>query len=122
MERLPLGRHARQVLVPDQRGFLPAVTFTIIAGARSGRATLGAATGAGTPKEVWSFVTWVAYACYLHARATAGWKGRKAAYLALFAFACWIWNYYGVKHPAQRQALVRGRLTGGSGTLVSCLL
>ncbi|MBO0518166.1 cytochrome c biogenesis protein CcsA, partial [Streptomyces beijiangensis] len=48
------------------------------------------------PKETWSFITWVVYACYLHARATAGWKGRKAAYLALFAFGCWIWNYYGV--------------------------
>ena len=32
----------------------------------------------------------------LHARATAGWKGRKAAYLALLAFGCWLFNYYGV--------------------------
>src|SRR5690606_12752941 len=48
------------------------------------------------PKETWSFITWVAYAGYLHARATAGWKGRKAAYLALAAFACWLFNYYGV--------------------------
>ncbi|MZE73851.1 c-type cytochrome biogenesis protein CcsB, partial [Streptomyces sp. SID5789] len=31
-----------------------------------------------------------------HARATAGWKGRKAAYLALIAFGCWLFNYYGV--------------------------
>ena len=28
------------------------------------------------PKEVWAFITWVVYAGYLHARATAGWKGR----------------------------------------------
>ena len=48
------------------------------------------------PKETWSFITWVAYACYLHARATAGWKGRKAAVLALIAFACFLFNYYGV--------------------------
>ena len=32
------------------------------------------------PKEVWAFITWVVYAAYLHARATAGWKGRNAAY------------------------------------------
>lgn len=47
-------------------------------------------------QETWSFITWVAYAGYLHARATAGWKGRKAAYLALIAFGCWLFNYYGV--------------------------
>ena len=35
------------------------------------------------PKEVWAFITWVVYAAYLHARATAGWRGRNAAYLAL---------------------------------------
>ena len=28
------------------------------------------------PKEVWAFITWVVYAAYLHARATAGWKGK----------------------------------------------
>src|SRR5690606_34094461 len=33
------------------------------------------------PKEVWAFITWVLYAAYLHARATAGWRGRGAAWL-----------------------------------------
>ena len=31
------------------------------------------------PKEIWSFITWVVYAGYLHARATAGWQGKAAA-------------------------------------------
>ena len=35
------------------------------------------------PKEVWAFITWVVYAAYLHARATAGWKGSAAAIIAL---------------------------------------
>ncbi|UPK74645.1 c-type cytochrome biogenesis protein CcsB [Nocardioidaceae bacterium SCSIO 66511] len=48
------------------------------------------------PKEVWAFITWVAYACYLHARATAGWKGKAAAILALVAFATFLFNYVGV--------------------------
>ena len=48
------------------------------------------------PKEVWAFITWVAYACYLHARATAGWKGKSAAILALIAFATLVFNYVGV--------------------------
>ncbi len=39
------------------------------------------------PKEVWAFITWVVYAAYLHARTTAGWKGRNAAILALVGTA-----------------------------------
>ncbi|WP_055555923.1 c-type cytochrome biogenesis protein CcsB [Streptomyces sp. NBRC 110028] len=73
----------------------PLWTFTIIAGAIWAEAAWGRYWG-WDPKEVWSFITWVAYAGYLHARATAGWKGRKAAYLALIAFACYLFNYYGV--------------------------
>jgi cytochrome c-type biogenesis protein CcsB len=48
------------------------------------------------PKEIWAFITWVAYAAYLHARATAGWRGRRAAYLALAAFATFLFNYVGI--------------------------
>ncbi|MDQ4004695.1 MAG: c-type cytochrome biogenesis protein CcsB, partial [Actinomycetota bacterium] len=35
------------------------------------------------PKEVWAFITWVMFAGYLHSRATVGWRGRRAAVLAL---------------------------------------
>ena len=48
------------------------------------------------PKEVWAFITWVAYAAYLHARATAGWRGRRAAFLALAGFAALWFNFIGV--------------------------
>ena len=48
------------------------------------------------PKEVWAFITWVVFACYLHARATAGWRGRRAAILALVGFATFIFSFYGV--------------------------
>ncbi|WP_433474829.1 c-type cytochrome biogenesis protein CcsB [Spirillospora sp. CA-142024] len=50
------------------------------------------------PKEIWSFVTWIVYAAYLHARATAGWKGRKAALLSLLAFAALLFNFFGVNY------------------------
>ncbi|MGP4024524.1 c-type cytochrome biogenesis protein CcsB [Actinomadura sp. 3N407] len=50
------------------------------------------------PKEIWSFVTWIIYAAYLHARATAGWKGRKAAILALLALAALLFNFFGVNY------------------------
>jgi cytochrome c-type biogenesis protein CcsB len=46
------------------------------------------------PKETWSFITWVVYAGYLHARATAGWKGRRAATVALLGFACLFIDFY----------------------------
>ncbi len=48
------------------------------------------------PKEVWAFITWVVYAGYLHARATAGWKGKSAAIVALIGFACFVFNFVGV--------------------------
>jgi cytochrome c-type biogenesis protein CcsB len=48
------------------------------------------------PKEVWAFITWVIYAAYLHARATAGWKGRAAAVLALVGFATLLFNFVGI--------------------------
>ncbi len=48
------------------------------------------------PKEVWAFVTWVVYAGYLHARATAGWRGRGAAVLALVGFATFLFNFVGI--------------------------
>jgi cytochrome c-type biogenesis protein CcsB len=44
------------------------------------------------PKEVWAFITWVAFAAYLHARATVGWRGRRAAVLALVGFAALVFN------------------------------
>jgi cytochrome c-type biogenesis protein CcsB len=48
------------------------------------------------PKEVWAFITWVAYAAYLHARATAGWRGKRAAILALIGFATLLFNFVGI--------------------------
>lgn len=44
------------------------------------------------PKEVWAFVTWVMFAGYLHARATVGWRGRRAAVLAVLGFAALVFN------------------------------
>jgi cytochrome c-type biogenesis protein CcsB len=48
------------------------------------------------PKEVWAFITWVVYAAYLHARATAGWKGKGAAIIALVGFATLMFNFVGI--------------------------
>ncbi|MFI6939115.1 c-type cytochrome biogenesis protein CcsB [Streptomyces sp. NPDC050418] len=95
LERLPSAASLDKFSYRVNAAIFPLWTFTIIAGAIWAGDAWGRYWG-WDPKEVWSFVTWVTYACYLHARATAGWKGRKAAYLALFAFATFLWNYYGV--------------------------
>ena len=48
------------------------------------------------PKEVCAFITWVVYAAYLHARATAGWKGKAAAIIALIGLATLWFNFVGI--------------------------
>lgn len=70
-------------------------TFTVIAGAIWAEHTWGRYWG-WDPKEVWSFVVWVVYAAYLHARTTAGWSGRRAAWFVLVGYATVIWNFTGV--------------------------
>jgi cytochrome c-type biogenesis protein CcsB len=71
----------------------PIWTFAIVAGAIWAESAWGRYWG-WDPKETWSFITWVVYACYLHARATAGWKGRRAAMLALVGFLCLFIDFY----------------------------
>jgi len=73
----------------------PAWTFAIIAGAIWADHAWGRYWG-WDPKETWSFITWLVYAAFLHARATAGWRGRRAAYIQLFGFACLMFNLVGV--------------------------
>ncbi|MFJ5261620.1 c-type cytochrome biogenesis protein CcsB [Streptomyces sp. NPDC088387] len=95
LSRLPAAASLDKFAYRVNAAVFPLWTFTIIAGAIWAGDAWGRYWG-WDPKETWSFITWVAYACYLHARATAGWKGRKAAYIALAAFGCWLFNYYGV--------------------------
>lgn len=73
----------------------PIWTFTIAAGAVWAEYAWGRPWG-WDPKETWSLVTWVVYAGYLHARATAGWKGAPAAIIAIIGLACFWFNFIGV--------------------------
>ncbi|MEU6403689.1 c-type cytochrome biogenesis protein CcsB [Streptomyces sp. NPDC046985] len=95
LERLPASATLDKFAYRVNAAVFPLWTFTIIAGAIWAESAWGRYWG-WDPKETWAFITWVGYACYLHARSTAGWKGRKAAYIALIAFACFLFNYYGV--------------------------
>jgi cytochrome c-type biogenesis protein CcsB len=70
----------------------PLWTFTLIAGAIWAEQAWGHYWN-WDPKEVWTFVIWVVYAAYLHARATTGWSPRAANYLALAGYGAILLNY-----------------------------
>ncbi|AZZ38752.1 c-type cytochrome biogenesis protein CcsB [Acidipropionibacterium jensenii] len=92
--------------VPDSRSIdnlayrahafgFPIWTFTIAAGSIWAEYAWGRFWG-WDPKETWSLVTWVVYAGYLHARATAGWRGTRAAVIAIIGIAAFWFNFVGV--------------------------
>jgi cytochrome c-type biogenesis protein CcsB len=69
----------------------PVWTFGVIAGAIWADQAWGRYWG-WDPVETWAFITWVIYAAYLHARATAGWRGARAHYIQILGFASLITN------------------------------
>jgi cytochrome c-type biogenesis protein CcsB len=71
----------------------PIYTAGVIFGAIWAEAAWGRYWG-WDPKETWAFIAWVVYATYLHARATAGWKGNRAAYINLLGFGAMTFNFF----------------------------
>ena len=67
-------------------------TFTLIAGSIWAEAAWSRYWGWDT-KEVWTFVIWVLYAGYIHARATRGWRGTRSAWLSVIAYTAVIFNF-----------------------------
>jgi cytochrome c-type biogenesis protein CcsB len=48
------------------------------------------------PKETWSLITWILFAAQLHQRLTVGWRGRKAAIMAIVGFLVVLFTFLGV--------------------------
>jgi cytochrome c-type biogenesis protein CcsB len=48
------------------------------------------------PKETWSLITWLLYAALLHQRLTVGWRGKKAAIMAIVGFGAVLFTFLGV--------------------------
>ena len=96
--RKPWAKRLPELETLDQLSYrlvafvFPLWTFAVIAGAIWAESAWGRYWG-WDPKETWAFITWVAYAAYLHARVTIGWKGRRAAWLCLFAGSTFLFNY-----------------------------
>lgn len=67
-------------------------TFTLIAGSIWANDAWGRYWGFDT-KEVWTFVIWVLYAGYIHARATRGWRGNRSAWLSIIGFAAVLFSF-----------------------------
>ena len=97
-ERAPWAKRLPTLEYLDQLSYrlvafvFPLWTFAVIAGAIWAESAWGRYWG-WDPKETWAFITWVAYAAYLHARVTVGWRGRRAAWLCLFAGSTFLFNY-----------------------------
>lgn len=67
-------------------------TFTLIAGSIWAEHAWGRYWGWDT-KEVWTFIIWVIFAGYIHARATRGWRGGRSSVLALIGFGAVLFNF-----------------------------
>ena len=82
-----LDRAAHRMVV---FGF-PIFTFAVIAGAVWAESAWGRFWG-WDPKETWAFIAWIVYAAYLHARATAGWRGGAAAWINVAGLVVMFFN------------------------------
>src|SRR5690606_37032256 len=77
----------------------PIWTLAIICGAIWAESAWGRYWG-WDPKETWSFVSWVAYAAYLHARATPSVKRTTATWFAVAAWGTMVINLYVINFVA----------------------
>lgn len=75
-------------------GFIP-LTLGILSGSVWAEFVWGA-FWSWDPKQTWSLITWFVYAALLHGRITIGWRGRKAAILAIVGFMAVLFTFFGV--------------------------
>ena len=92
LRALPDGRTLERLTYGLHIIAFPLWTFTLIAGAIWARQAWGSYWN-WDPKEVWTFIIWVVYAAYLHARVTRGWRRQSATWVAVAGFVCIIVNY-----------------------------
>lgn len=89
---LPTGQALERMTYGIHIFAFPLWTFALMSGAIWAEQAWGRYWG-WDPKETWTFVIWVVYAAYLHARATTGWSARRSTWVAIAGFVCIILNY-----------------------------
>jgi cytochrome c-type biogenesis protein CcsB len=94
-DRLPAADRLEQLTFRVHAFAFPIWTFAIICGAIWAEAAWGRYWG-WDPKETWAFISWVVYACYLHARATTSVSRRVTTWIAVAGWATMLIDLYGV--------------------------
>jgi cytochrome c-type biogenesis protein CcsB len=93
VDRLPSAATLDRLAYRTTIVAFPLYTFGVIAGAIWAEAAWGRFWG-WDPKETVAFVAWVVYAAYLHARATAGWRSGRAAWINVAGLAVVLFNLF----------------------------
>lgn len=93
VDRLPSAEVLDRVAYRTTIIGFPLFTVGVICGAIWAEAAWGRFWG-WDPKETVSFISWVLYAAYLHARATAGWKNINASWINVVALLTMIFNLF----------------------------
>jgi cytochrome c-type biogenesis protein CcsB len=93
VQRLPDAQTLDRIAYRTTIFAFPVFGFGVIFGAIWAEEAWGRYWG-WDPKETVSFVAWVIYAAYLHARSTAGWRDRKAAWINVAGFVAMVFNLF----------------------------
>ena len=91
--RLPDGQTLDRIAYRTTIFAFPIFGFGVIFGAVWAEEAWGRYWG-WDPKETVAFIAWVVYAAYLHARSTAGWRDRKAAWINVVGFVAMVFNLF----------------------------
>ncbi|MCV7170966.1 c-type cytochrome biogenesis protein CcsB [Mycobacterium manitobense] len=93
VDRLPDAQTLDRIAYRTTIFAFPVFGFGVIFGAIWAEEAWGRYWG-WDPKETVSFIAWVIYAAYLHARSTAGWRDRKAAWINVAGFVAMVFNLF----------------------------
>ena len=93
LARLPAAQVLDEIAYRTTIFAFPVFGFGVIFGAIWAEEAWGRFWG-WDPKETVSFIAWVVYAAYLHARSTAGWRDRKAAWINVIGFVAMVFNLF----------------------------
>jgi len=93
VQRLPDAQTLDRIAYRSTIFGFPVFGFGVIFGAIWAEEAWGRYWG-WDPKETVAFIAWVIYAAYLHARSTAGWRDRKAAWINVAGFVAMVFNLF----------------------------